>query len=75
MASADVMNPSTTPAPHTRQIPNAALANVDTVEGLTDTDDQYATYKKLQRQLEYIKLQEEYIKDEQRSLKRELVRA
>jgi 26S proteasome regulatory subunit T3 len=31
--------------------------------------------KRLQRQLEYIHLQEEYIKDEQRSLKRELVRA
>lgn len=39
------------------------------------SEDQYTTFKKLQRELEYIKLQEEYIKDEQRSLKRELVRA
>lgn len=28
--------------------------------------DQYAEYKRLQRELEYINLQEEYIKDEQR---------
>ena len=75
MAAADVLSPSTAEAPHKRQIPNSALANIDTIEGMTDSDDQYATYKKLQRQLEYIKLQEEYIKDEQRSLKRELVRA
>ena len=76
MASADVLSPANTEAPHQkRAIPSSAIANVDTIEGLTDSDDQYATYKKLQRQLEYIKLQEEYIKDEQRSLKRELVRA
>jgi hypothetical protein len=28
--------------------------------------DEYSTYKRLQRELEYIQLQEEYIKDEQR---------
>ncbi|KAK3111523.1 26S proteasome regulatory subunit 6B [Teratosphaeriaceae sp. CCFEE 6253] len=75
MATADVLSPSHTPAPHRRPITDSALANFDSVEGLGDNDDQYATYKKLQRQLEYIRLQEEYIKDEQRSLKRELVRA
>ncbi|KAM3421896.1 26S protease regulatory subunit 6B-like protein [Cercospora zeina] len=71
MASADVSKAPT--APHLlNQISSSAITNIDTIEGLTDSDDQYATYKKLQRQLEYIKLQEEYIKDEQRSLKREL---
>src|SRR6195952_4350417 len=69
MAAADVLSPSSTPAPHQR---SSIIANLDS---LAADDDQYATYKKLQRQLEYIKLQEEYIKDEQRSLKRELVRA
>ncbi|KAK5995533.1 26S proteasome regulatory subunit 6B-like protein [Cladobotryum mycophilum] len=54
----------------------SAIPTIDHFEGLpTDGEDDYATLKKLQRQLEYIQLQEEYIKDEQRSLKRELVRA
>lgn len=37
--------------------------------------DLYVKLKKLQRDLEFIELQEEYIKDEQKNLKRELVRA
>lgn len=32
----------------------------------SDSGDSYSSYKKLQRELEYIHLQEEYIKDEQR---------
>lgn len=35
----------------------------------------YVKLKKLQRDIEFIELQEEYIKDEQKNLKRELVRA
>ena len=38
-------------------------------------DDVYLKLQKLQKQLELILLQEEYIKDEQRYLKRELIRA
>ena len=73
---AEVLNPANTEAPHKQQ-PKATSGgiNIETIEGLSAEDDQYSTFKKLQRQLEYIKLQEEYIKDEQRSLKRELVRA
>ncbi|EPZ35598.1 26S protease regulatory subunit 6B [Rozella allomycis CSF55] len=37
--------------------------------------DLYIRYKKLQRQLEFLNLQEEYIKDEQKNLKSELLRA
>ncbi|KAK7204220.1 26S protease regulatory subunit 6B [Myxozyma melibiosi] len=37
--------------------------------------DPYSRLKKLERELEYINLQEEYIKDEQRNLKSELIRA
>ena len=37
--------------------------------------DLYTKLKKLQRHLEFLELQEEYIKDEQRNLKRELLRA
>jgi 26S proteasome regulatory subunit T3 len=40
-----------------------------------DVDDLYAKYKKLQKQLEFLEVQEEYIKDEQRNLKRELLHA
>ncbi|KAJ3197481.1 26S proteasome regulatory subunit 6B [Irineochytrium annulatum] len=37
--------------------------------------DLYTKLKKLQRHLEFLALQEEYIKDEQKNLKRELIRA
>jgi 26S proteasome regulatory subunit T3 len=38
-------------------------------------EDLYKKYKRLQRHLEFLELQEEYIKDEQKNLKRELLRA
>lgn len=38
-------------------------------------NDLYTKLKKLERHLEFLELQEEYIKDEQRNLKRELIRA
>ena len=38
-------------------------------------EDLYTKYKKLQKQLEFLEVQEEYIKDEQRNLKRELLHA
>eukprot|EP01136_Pigoraptor_vietnamica_P024238 Opistho-1_new@77091 len=38
-------------------------------------DDLYAVLKRLQRQLEFIDIQEDYIKDEQRNLRREFLRA
>ena len=37
--------------------------------------DQYSRMKTLQRQLEFLEIQEEYIKDEMQNLKREHVRA
>ena len=40
-----------------------------------EPQDLYKTYKMLKRQLEFIQVQEEYIKDEQANLKMELVRA
>ncbi|KAJ3329073.1 26S proteasome regulatory subunit 6B, partial [Kappamyces sp. JEL0680] len=42
---------------------------------MTTVEDLYTTLKKGERNLEFISLQEEYIKDELKSLKRELVRA
>ena len=75
MGDVAVENPANTVAPHNKPTPST-IPNVENIEGLSSQgDDEYGTLKKLQRHLEYIQLQEEYIKDEQRSLKRELVRA
>lgn len=41
----------------------------------SDDDDLYSRLKSLQRQLEFIEIQEEYVKDEHKNLKRELLRA
>lgn len=38
-------------------------------------DDLYTKYKKLQQQLEFLAVQEDYIKDEQRNLKKEYLHA
>jgi 26S proteasome regulatory subunit T3 len=40
-----------------------------------EDDDLYGRLKSLQRLMEFIEIQEEYIKDEQKNLKRELLRA
>jgi len=40
-----------------------------------ENEDPYTQYKKLQRHLEFLELQEDYIKDEQKNLKSELIRA
>ena len=42
---------------------------------MKEEEDLYAKFKALQRQEEFLDLQEEYIKDEMRNLKRELIRA
>ncbi|CAI8600427.1 unnamed protein product [Vicia faba] len=41
----------------------------------SDKDDLYSCLKSLQRQLEFIDIQKEYVKDEQKNLKRELLHA
>ncbi len=52
--------------PHKKSSPST-IPTIENFEGIaTEGNDDYATLKKLQRQLEYIQLQEEYIKDEQR---------
>ncbi|WFD25269.1 26S proteasome regulatory subunit 6B [Malassezia nana] len=42
---------------------------------VSSKEDAYHYYKELQHQLEFLNTMEEYVKDEQRNLKRELVRA
>ncbi|KAF5963830.1 26S protease regulatory subunit 6B [Fusarium coicis] len=66
MGDVAVENPANQVAPHKRAA-HSAIPTIDNFEGVsTDGGDDYANLKKLQRQLEYIQLQEEYIKDEQR---------
>ena len=67
MADAAVENPANVPAPFKKQPIFNSIPNVESLEGISNGDsDEYATMKKLQRHIEYIQLQEEYIKDEQR---------
>ncbi|KAJ1967733.1 26S proteasome regulatory subunit 6B [Dimargaris xerosporica] len=64
-------------------IPQGLSAPKDSVTGMNKSEliaeikesDFYLRLKKLQRHLELLELQENYIKDEQKNLKRELVRA
>ena len=66
MADAAVENPANVVPPHLK-LSSKTLTNFDSVDVLAGEGiDEYSTYKKLQRELEYINLQEEYIKDEQR---------
>lgn len=54
MADAAVENPLNTVPPHKKQLPSS-IPNFDTLEGFTtEGDDDYSTFKKLQRQLECV---------------------
>lgn len=54
MADAAVENPANTVPPHKKQLPSS-IPNFDTLEGFsTEGNDDYSTFKKLQRQLEYV---------------------
>lgn len=73
MASAMVMDPKPSLEP-----PASFPSTRSDLQGLgdsSDEDDLYSRLKSLQRQLEFIDIQEEYVKDEQKNLKRELLRA
>jgi 26S proteasome regulatory subunit T3 len=62
--------PPVAPSPERAEKPTAM--DVDT-EGISS--DLYSRLKRVQRQLEFLDIQEEYIKDEQKNLKREFLRA
>ncbi|KAL0085826.1 26S protease regulatory subunit 6B [Phycomyces blakesleeanus] len=52
----------------------AVVTKTSLLEELSE-EDLYTKLKKLQRNVEFLELQEEYIKDEQNNLKRELIRS
>jgi len=61
-----VDNGSNSVLPH-KKTPFSTIPSIESFDGLSsEGGDEYGNLKKLQRQLEYIQLQEEYIKDEQR---------
>eukprot|EP00919_Chromeraceae_sp_WS-2016_P020168 GHVR01048032.1.p1 GENE.GHVR01048032.1~~GHVR01048032.1.p1 ORF type:complete len:141 (+),score=29.25 GHVR01048032.1:32-424(+) len=64
---------ATSPASMVDMCPPDLLSGEILGEG--EDAEAYQRYKTLQRQLEFIEVQEEYIKEEQKNLKRELVRA
>ena len=67
MGDVFIDNPVNTIPPHKKVPPTDSIPNIDSLEGSgNDSGDEYATLKRYQRHLEYINLQEEYIKDEQR---------
>lgn len=69
MATTMVLDPPPTlPTPHAPSPPSSSSSPID-------EDDLYSRLKSLQRQLEFIEIQEEYVKDEHKNLKRELLRA
>ncbi|XP_034832901.1 26S proteasome regulatory subunit 6B [Maniola hyperantus] len=55
----------------TKGVPFAGPQSFEELE----SEDLYTKYKKLQRMLEFLEVQEEYIKDEQRNLKKEYLHA
>jgi len=66
MASSAVLTPL---------VNNAARMEVEPSSAATPGNDLYQETKTLERQLEFVELQEEYLKDEMRHLQRELLRA
>ncbi|GKV29379.1 hypothetical protein SLEP1_g38314 [Rubroshorea leprosula] len=64
------------PKPSTElALPSIRSDPAHSMDPTSEEDDLYSRLKSLQRQLEFIDIQEEYVKDEQKNLKRELLRA
>ncbi|KAM0998973.1 hypothetical protein FF1_005740 [Malus domestica] len=74
--SAMVLDPKPLPEPPA-SIPSirSDLQGYTEQSQASDEDDLYSRLKSYQRQLEFIDIQEEYVKDELKNLKRELLRA
>jgi 26S proteasome regulatory subunit T3 len=54
MADAAVDSYANTVPPHKKQL-SSSIPNIESLEGIgADSDDQYSTFKKLQRQLECV---------------------
>lgn len=67
--------PAATPMAPPPSYPASSAASASTTASAEDDDDLYGRLKSLQRHMEFVEIQEEYVKDEQKNLKRELLRA
>jgi len=74
MAAADVEMPSASAA-FTSGKPDLDMTDASSAKAPAVKPDMYAKMKSLQQMLEFVEIQEEYIKDEIQNLKREHVRA
>ncbi|KAK9894153.1 26S proteasome subunit P45 [Cystobasidium minutum MCA 4210] len=63
------------PASHEDPSSTELAEKASLAKTVMNEEDLFIKHKKLQRHLEFLELQEEYIKDEQKNLKRELLRA
>jgi len=72
MATAEVLSPLTS-----NEVPTASHSMTVLKEPIAEEEelDLYQEFKGMEKQLEFIELQEEYLKDEMRHLQRELLRA
>ncbi|GKD68791.1 26S proteasome regulatory subunit 6B, partial [Tanacetum coccineum] len=71
MASTMVLDPKQPPS----TLPSLTPDPTQTLTLTESEDDLYTRLKTLSRQIEFIEIQEEYVKDEQKNLKRELLRS
>uniref|UniRef100_A0A804PGI5 26S proteasome regulatory subunit 6B homolog n=1 Tax=Zea mays TaxID=4577 RepID=A0A804PGI5_MAIZE len=55
--------------------PASSTISASVAASVEEEDDLYGRLKSLQRHMEFVEIQEEYVKDEQKNLKRELLRA
>jgi len=55
--------------------PASSTASASVATSVEEEGDLYGRLKSLQRYMEFVEIQEEYVKDEQKNLKRELLRA
>uniref|UniRef100_A0ACD5YPY0 Uncharacterized protein n=1 Tax=Avena sativa TaxID=4498 RepID=A0ACD5YPY0_AVESA len=71
----DPTPPTALPMAPPPSYPATSCPSGSTSSGGDDDDDLYGRLKTLQRHMEFVEIQEEYVKDEQKNLKRELLRA
>eukprot|EP00814_Leptocylindrus_danicus_P010702 CAMPEP_0116042004 /NCGR_PEP_ID=MMETSP0321-20121206/25427_1 /TAXON_ID=163516 /ORGANISM="Leptocylindrus danicus var. danicus, Strain B650" /LENGTH=418 /DNA_ID=CAMNT_0003522389 /DNA_START=126 /DNA_END=1382 /DNA_ORIENTATION=- len=76
MATAAVLPPADAPKPSSDSMMDVEeIPNPSTSTNTDASSPSYDEMKQLERQLEFIAIQEDYLKDEMRNLKRELLRA
>jgi len=74
-ATTALSTPAAAPMVPPPSYPASSASSASNTASTEDDDDLYGRLKSLQRHMEFVEIQEEYVKDEQKNLKRELLRA